>query len=78
MKDLSILQYFSDFSCDWEQSNRKAERTCQIRRVLFKEGDFKLEYMRCLIEREKVSVQDTKGVIPVCKSSSLEGVWTGK
>ena len=45
MKDLFILKYFSDFSCDWEQRDRKAEKTWQIKRVLFKEGDFKIEYM---------------------------------
>ena len=51
----------------------KLKKKCQIKRVLFKEGDFKIEYMRCLIERERVSAQDREGIIPVCKSSSLEG-----
>jgi len=36
LKDLFILRYFRDFSCDWEQRNRKAEKTCQIKRGLFK------------------------------------------
>jgi len=72
LKDLFILRYFRDFSCDWEQRNRKAEKTCQIKRGLFKGGDFKIEYMRCLIERERVSAQDRMGIIPVCKSLSLE------